>query len=262
MAKGATRKATPHHTSDRVATLRRAWPFMLMMFLLIAATAVAYTVHARYKNSASWQIKRVRIDGELRQLHSNDVINALALSKGATVLNLELPAMTQRVAALPWVKTVSLRRVYPSELVVQISEREPWLRLNSQQLVDRDQQAFAPHNYSAFMHLPHIVTAEAQLPLALIQYTVANDAMRPLGLAVNQVELNPRRALTLTLNNGVRLMFGRDEWQDRLQRVARLYPGLVQAGAVPTYIDLRYDTGFAVAWPQTQKQSSTATAGL
>ncbi len=262
MAKGATRKPTKQTATDRVAGLRRALPFALMMLLLITATIVVYTVHARYKQSASWQIKRVRIDGDLRQLQARDVMAALDLKKGATVLNVQLPQMTQRVAALPWVKEVSLRRVYPSELVVHITEREPWLRLNKAQLVDRDGQAFSPSNYTAFTHLPHIVTAETQLPLALIQYTVANEAMRPLGLAVNQVTLNPRRALTLTLNNNVRLMFGREEWQERLQRVVRLYPGLVNDGVVPTYIDLRYDTGFAVAWPQIQKQSSTATASL
>ncbi len=262
MSRGATRKPIKSTATERFAVIRRALPFVVMMLLLVTAAIVVYTVHSRYQQSESWHIKRVRIDGELRQLHHRDVMAALALKTGATVLNVALPAMTARVAALPWVKSVSLRRVYPSELVVHIVEREPWLRLNETQLVDRDERAFAPANYAAFAHLPHIITSENQLPLALIQYTVANENMRPLGLAVTTVELNPRRALNLTLNNQMRLMFGRDEWQERLQRLVRLYPGLTANGVVPEYVDLRYDTGFAVAWPSSAKKISTATAGL
>jgi len=243
----ATRKTTEQLSLKQ--RVKAVLPFVSALLLLIAATVLVVTLQQRYRDSDSWQLQRVRVEGAMRQVKSADVLAAMQVQAGMTLAALDLAQLHSRVAALPWVKAVSLRRVYPAELQVTVDERTPWLRLNAAELIDSDGNPFAPSNVAAFAHLPVLHSGHGQLAQATAQFVAGNDQLKPLGLVIAELELNGRGALVMTLNNGTRLMFGRDDWQGRLQRLLSLYPGLVVDGVVPTSIDLRYDTGFAVAWP-------------
>ncbi len=249
----------------RWQAVRLRLPFVALLSVMALTTLGAGYLQSRFRSDDEFRVQRVRLMGTLRQVQVADVMGALALRADTPVLAVDLPELTDRIAALPWIKSVAIRRVVPGELHVQVSEREPVLRLNNDALVDRDGNAFQPDNVAMFAHLPRVQTPEAQLPQALDEFARSNTVLAPLGLAVSELELTGRSALTLVLNNGIRLMFGREDWNGRLQRFVALYPDLTTTGQVPTYIDLRYDTGLAVAWPQTKTpdtKSSTQTAGL
>ncbi len=244
----ATRKGSPAVPFS--VRLKAAAPFIAALLLLIGATLLVMALQQRYRNSDSWQLQRVRVAGELRQVKSAEVLAAMQVRSGMTLAALELITLHQKVVALPWVKSASLRRVYPGELHVQITERTPWLRLNADQLVDVDGVPFAPANVAAFAQLPQLRTTSTQLARAIGEFRTGNDALYGLGLRITELELNGRGSLTLVLDNGMQLLFGRDDWEGRRQRLLQLYPELVADGVVPRYVDLRYDTGFAVAWPE------------
>lgn len=259
----ATRKAT--ETVPLSQRVKAALPFVSALLLLIGATVLVMVIQQKYRGSDSWQLQRVRVEGSLRQVKSADVLTAMAVEAGMTLAALDLRQLHERVAALPWVKSVSLRRVYPGELQVTITERTPWLRLNRDELIDVDGNPYAPANVAAFAHLPVLHSAHGQLSQAVSRFVSGNEQLQPMGLVIAELELNGRGALEMKLNNGTRLLFGRDDWDGRLQRFLSLYPGLVTGDLVPTSVDLRYDTGFAVAWPPTALPAgSTAskTAGL
>lgn len=259
----ATRKQTDAvPLTDKV---KAVLPFISALLLLVGATVLVIAIQQKYRASDSWQLQRVRVEGELRQVKSAEVLQAMGVEAGMTLAELDLRNLHAKVAALPWVKAVSLRRVYPAELQVTITERTPWLRLNRKELIDVDGNPYAPDNVAAFAHLPVLHSSHAQLELAVARFVGGNEQLKPLGLTIAELELNGRGALEMRLNNGTRLLFGRDDWDGRLQRLLGLYPGLVTDEAVPTYVDLRYDTGFAVAWPEPQTTTEkpvSRTAGL
>lgn len=259
----ATRKQTD--TVPLTEKVKAALPFVSALLLLVGATLLVMALQRQYRSSDSWQLQRVRVEGELRQVKSADVLAAMNVRAGMTLAELDLRNLHGQVAALPWVKSVSLRRVYPAELQVTVTERTPWLRLNSKELIDVDGNPYAPDNVAAFAHLPRLHSSHPQLELAVSRYVSGNQQLKPLGLMIAELELNGRGALEVTLNNGTRLLFGRDDWDGRLARFLSLYPSLVTDAAVPTYVDLRYDTGFAVAWPEPvapAEQTVSRTAGL
>ncbi|MFN4291156.1 MAG: cell division protein FtsQ/DivIB [Permianibacter sp.] len=259
----ATRKTTDSvPLTDKV---KAALPFVSALLLLIGATMLVMFIQQKYRSADSWQLQRVRVEGDLRQVKSADVLAAMQVQAGMTLAELDLRALHARVAALPWVKSVSLRRVYPGELQVSVSERTPWLRLNSKELIDVDGNPYAPANAAAFNHLPVLHSSHGQLAIAVARFVGGNDQLKPLGLTIAELALSGRGALEMTLNNGTRLLFGRDDWDGRLQRFLGLYPELVTGELAPKYVDLRYDTGFAVAWPEPELPAAKAvsrTAGL
>lgn len=259
----ATRKITD--TVPLKQRLMAILPFASALLLLVAATVLVMVLQQKYRDADSWQLQRVRVEGALRQVKSAEVLTAMDVQAGMTLAALDLRQLHERVAALPWVKAVSLRRVYPGELQVTISERTPWLRLNQHELIDVDGNPYAPSNVAAFSHLPVLHSTHGQLPNAVARFVSGNEQLQALGLAIVELELNGRGALEYRLNNGTRLLFGREDWDGRLQRFLSLYPGLVTGDAVPRYVDLRYDTGFAVAWPVPElpaANGASKTAGL
>lgn len=253
------------HTTEQMSTwsrLRGYLPFVAALVLLAAATFTVNWIQVEFAKQDDWQMQRVRIVGELRQVSVSDILEKLQVRQGQTVADVDMPGLTERVGGLPWIKSVDLRRQFPGELVVTVTEREPWLRLNDDALLDKDGVPFQPKNVSAFAQLSKLESNDLHLQQALDQFLHANAALQPVGLSVAVLTLNARGALSLRLNNGVDLMFGRNDWQPRLERFVKLYPGLSQDGQVPRYVDLRYDTGLAVAWPENETEKTPKTAGL
>jgi len=85
----------------------------------------------------SLQTVEVHGRGETRQA---DVVGALGAPRGAPLLGLDIDAMRERLAALPWIVSAEVERRYPDRLVVTVTEAEPlalWQRQQKLFLVSR-----------------------------------------------------------------------------------------------------------------------------
>ena len=85
----------------------------------------------------SLQTVEVHGRGETRQA---DVVGALGAPRGAPLLGLDIDAMRERLAALPWIVSAEIERRYPDRLVVTVTEAEPlalWQRRQKLFLVSR-----------------------------------------------------------------------------------------------------------------------------
>jgi hypothetical protein len=69
-------------------------------------------------------VAEVEVEGNL-QVASQDIIESLELSPDASILQVDLPALTRRVLRNHWIKEASIRRRLPLSLTVQVVERVP-----------------------------------------------------------------------------------------------------------------------------------------
>jgi cell division protein FtsQ len=79
---------------------------------------------------------------------------------------------------------------------------------------------------------------------------------KPLDMKVTELRLSERYAWTLVLDNAIRVNLGRGEFVDRLQRFIDLFPLIDEDPRVLNYVDLRYDTGLAIGWLETEQPES------
>jgi cell division protein FtsQ len=96
--------------------------------LALAATANA---------GLSLQTVEVHGRGETRQ---PDILGAIGAARGAPLLGLDIEAMRERLAALPWIVSAEVERRYPDRLLVTVEEAEPmalWQRSQKFYLVSR-----------------------------------------------------------------------------------------------------------------------------
>lgn len=76
------------------------------------------------------------------------------------------------------------------------------------------------------------------------------------AMNIEELSLSERFAWQVQLENGIELNLGRKEFIDRLQRFIDVYPLLAQQEKTVKYIDLRYDTGVAVGWENSNSDTT------
>ena len=69
-------------------------------------------------------LDQVQVEGHVRT-QIKDINNALGITQGTPILGLDLKDLKDRIAALPWIKTVTIERHLPATLFIRITEKEP-----------------------------------------------------------------------------------------------------------------------------------------
>jgi len=153
----------------------------------------------------------VSVTGTSR-VSSQEVRQAARVPSGVPLARLDTGAIARRVAALPAVAAVDVRRHFPHSVRIRVSERVPLLavpRPAGFSLVDRDGVAFGTVN-----------SAPAQLPIVRLATVSRTDPATRAVLSVLQA-LNPElrahlqrlnaatgNAVTLYLRDGRRVVWG------------------------------------------------------
>ena len=176
-----------------------------------------------------------------------------ALSGNFFTVNLE----TAQTAfeRMPWVRSASLRRLWPDGIELQFEEHRAIARWTPQdgeaRLVSTRGEVFAA---SSREPLPAFSGPEGSAPRVLARYQEFSDELAAIGRKPVAIHLSAREAWQLKLDDGVVLELGRDQPKhplaERLSRfttnyaaVSRAARGRLQAiGAV----DMRYPNGFAL----------------
>jgi cell division protein FtsQ len=179
---------------------------------------------------AGFGIDDVRISG-YKETAELAVLEKLEI--GGSLVSYHVKNAQSRVADLPWVQSVTIRKFYPSSLAVEISERTPfalWQRGGEVYLIDRSGTEIVPLKESRFAKLPFMVggganaTAASLLTHLMEEPSVAEQMRAAVlvaerrwdlhlenGVTVKLPEKNVRRALaTLVKLDAERQLLARD----------------------------------------------------
>jgi cell division protein FtsQ len=257
-ASSSAETSTPLH-SQRMVVLGAAAGAMV-----IAALIVWFAIGAMPDVAKSLPIERVvfasatgapltEVDGEaLKRL-----ADALQ-TRGASMLQVDLVALAAMVKQVPWVREATIRRQFPSTIVVAIEEHKPvaqWTpdgivaaaNNENSTLVDSYGDVFsAVISDERREQLPRLAGPDGSSVEVLTRYASLLAPLKSIDRAPKALVLTPRRAWQLTLDNGSAVELGRADVDERLSRFIRSYaelPALQTAGAT---IDMRYQSGLTI----------------
>lgn len=236
--------------------LKRATQMLLSMVML---GSVIWCV-TWLRNPTNMPLRTVRIEGELHKLTIAQLQAAVSSTARGGFFTVDADAVRRAAESLPWVESVTLRRVWPDTLKLRVVEQRAAARWGERAVLNRQGRLFTPEAASIPKRLPRLSGPEELRRRVLEMYIAMTGTLAPIGRHVAQLRLDNRRAWWLTLDSGVELKLGRDAAIERLQRFVRVYPTVFAAreGELNT-VDLRYSNGFAVRWdrspePAGQKQ--------
>jgi len=151
---------------------------------------------------------------------------------------------------LPWVRRVTVRKVWPDRLEVGVEEHVALARWGSNALVNTHGETFRGRADAA---LPLFIGPAGSETEITLRYASFKALLAPLGMQPERVVLTPRLAWQLKLDNGLQIMLGRDgdQAEARLKRFVAAYDSTLKT--LPRkheYLDLRYPNGFALRLPE------------
>ncbi|HTT09150.1 MAG TPA: cell division protein FtsQ/DivIB [Gammaproteobacteria bacterium] len=201
-------------------------------------------------------IREVRINGELRHLSPVHVQQAVLAEATGGFFSVDVDRIRAAVLGDPWVREVSVRRVWPDTLVVTVSEQHPLAYWGTAALISAEGAVFRPAPEQFPAGLPLLTGPEGAQMTLLNRYRQLQAWFAPLGLSVQQVDLNPRRSWRFTVVNeqagggmsvAIEVVVGRADFDARVQRLITAWPRTVGVRENDiASVDLRYTNGFAV----------------
>lgn len=210
----------------------------------------------------------ISVSGELKQLQPSRLerqmwqhlsqIQALGQSESIAAggyIAADLSEFKQSLEQLPWVNEVSVRRRWPDGLLIQVREQQPVARWGTQGLVNEQGEVFSPAvlatetGQQQFGQLPTLSGPENRSLNLMAQYRDFNQLLRPLGLSLTGLEMEARGAWAMQLDNGIKLVVGRGQPIEKMQRFSEVYSTVLKRYAERiAQVDVRYTNGLAVTW--------------
>ena len=193
-------------------------------------------------------IKQVYIEGEFLRLDTNRMQELVSDKVRGGFFNIDVTAIRNTLVALPWVKEVSVHRIWPDGLRLVVNEQTAVVRWNETGLLNDQGHYFAPEKDSFPHGLSVLEGPEDSQKLLLEKFKLLKQFY---GLSIVSLRLNERRAWQFELDNGLSVVLGRKDFENRIDRfVYMVINNLGEKLSQAEEIDMRYTNGFAVRWKQ------------
>lgn len=203
--------------------------------------------------SSHWPVRSVRLQGTFQHVPMATVKQAVAPLVADGFFALDPQAIQRRVARLPWVARVEVRRHWPDQLRILVIEQQAFAQWNANAYINRRGAVFVVPEAVSDTDLPRLGGPPGSAARVVGLYLDARRQFAAIGLNLAGLKLAPRGAWTARLASGATVMIGK---QDPRRRLGRFIAGLAQLPRRPlaafVSADLRYSNGFALRWPQPQ----------
>ncbi len=195
-------------------------------------------------------LRAVQVEGKFVHITPAEIRAAMTTFADQGFVSVNTEAVREKIESLPWIKRADVYRVWPDMLRVTVMEQQAVARWGKGGLVNPAGGLFAPALASYPLDLPLFEGPEAMQGSMVRRYREMQRILAPLHFSVVRLEMDPRHAWRLALDNGMVLVLGHQEVShERLLRFVRIYNGVLAARAEQIeQIDLRYTNGFAVRW--------------
>lgn len=168
--------------------------------------------------------------------------------------DVRLTQVKQTLEAKPWIDKVSVGRRWPSTIEVIVVEQKPIARwgetgfINRRgEVIDADMQAYSDN--AVLDDLPELMGPKKQSPLLMQRYEELTQLLRSRQLTVDFLLTDAKGAWQVTLNNGMTVVLGRDDFLERMQRFLTVYDQYLHKDSQRIVkVDARYGNGVAVEW--------------
>lgn len=219
--------------------------FLLLMVVLL----VAWRFHDRVWAYLDVPITRVRVEGELAYLGRDTVQKSIEPYAQHTFFNANVDAVRQQLEQVPWVAQAEVRKIWPDQLMVRLTEQLPVARWGDNALLSSQGRAFTPEDVGRYANLPKLWGPPHAQQKVMQHYQIFSQLLRPLNFTITSLEMREQGSWYLATGQGIELLLGRERVVDRVRRFVNVYPATLQDKTDNiARVDLRYPNGFAVGW--------------
>ena len=216
--------------------------------MLVIGAALGWLGWQWLADPANLPVRHLYLEGELERTPESRIRRAVRPAlKG--FLGTDLSELERAMESLPWVRSVAIRRDWPDTFVARFEENTAVARWGEDALLNRHGELFRPPKAEFPSGLPVLDGPRSQRRALIDRFLRYDRQLQEADVDLRALRQDQRRAIRLTLDNGIQVALGRDSIAARLRRLVRLYPSLLAGRSEKVArVDLRYTNGLAVAW--------------
>lgn len=225
------------------------WRPLLILTLTLIFFALFATSLKSYFAWIDRPIEFIQVDGATRHLDKVGIQRELSQRVDSTLLSVDLQALQEVLIEDPWINEASIKRSWPPALEIELVEEVPVARWGDRGLLNHQGDIFWPDLKPEYENLPRLIGPSHETLRVMHQFHDLNSLFSRHGLHLESLELESRGAWNLKLDNGLKVIAGREDIMPRLRRFIQVYKTqLVEKIQQIEEIDIRYTHGIAVRW--------------
>ncbi len=233
----------------------------LIQAVAIALPLIAMIAIVNYsQQTAKLPILHVTVEGNFEHVNREALVKAVTPYATGSFLSVDVASLRVAGEALPWVKQVQVRRVWPDSLHLIIEEQVAVARWKENWLVNQQGEIFLAEKDEFPAGLATLEGPQYSHELVVLRYKSMANKLAKQGLVISHLKMDQRRAWSLILSNGIKVILGRANSEQRFARFIRVYQHeLKKYNTQIAVLDMRYTNGLSVIWKQGQQPNFSGT---
>ena len=199
------------------------------------------------------QVKKIQVEGCVNHTPA-EILDIADIRPQVNLLSLNLKQICQQLESSPWIEKAQVKRTFPDQLCISISERKPaaLINLNQLHLVDHNGVIFKKVERQEGQGFP-ILTGigwESLMNHKEKYSVLINEALSLLILFkqkglhmsyISEINVNPSLGLTVyTTNNTLQIVLGFAPFKKKCERLYIIMEDLKKKNLTAQKIDLNY----------------------
>ncbi|RKZ79758.1 MAG: cell division protein FtsQ/DivIB [Gammaproteobacteria bacterium] len=252
--RGATRKPV------RKERQPVAWQQIIRHVVVLVAVVTVISASVYLQQDDTLPIVHVTVEGEFVHVDKAVLVAAVSPYARGSFVSVDVAAIRSAGEALPWVKQMQVRRVWPDSLHLIVEEQVAVARWGDKALVNIKGEIFSSPNATVPEGLAILQGPQNSQAVVTKRYQQMTTELEKNDLTIKRLSMDKRRAWSITLSNGIKVVLGRADSEQRFKRFVRVYQsGLHQFESQIAEMDMRYTNGLSVIWKQGQKPDFNGT---
>lgn len=169
---------------------------------------------------------------------------------GQNLLTLPVTQIIQQLKQNPWIKSASIRRRWPNQILVKIETYQPIAQWNQTAYIADNNHLVETTLLKELNDLPLLEGPAEQRDVVWQAYQDLSDISRRVELPITRLTFTPWGSWRVTLAKKIEVVLGKTDTHSRLERFIMAYNTLEQLRTTENmvYVDLRYNNGLTIAW--------------
>lgn len=236
-----------HTLWDRLSWLIEGVMLVVVLVALVLLLAVSYR---RVTQEAFFPIERILLEHPLVYGDEQAILKVFRDNKVLDLTHLDAKRLAEKIQEVSWVESASVEKKWLSSIVVDVVERIPVVRWgDGSRYLDPDGVVFALPENPALRSLFKVQGPEGYEKVVLEHYRIFEPWLLSYGIAIESVTLDSRLIWHVRIGNGVDVVLGRHDLNQRLKKLVLAYERIIKSQApYIEKVDLRYHDGFSIHW--------------
>ncbi|PHS71039.1 MAG: hypothetical protein COB23_01930 [Methylophaga sp.] len=229
--------------------------------LFVGMTLISVVVGSVYlQQEDTLPILHVTVEGDFVHVSKNELIKAVSPYVKGSFIDVDVANIQSAGRSLPWVKQIQVRRVWPDRLHLIVEEQTAVALWGETSLIDASGEVFTPPRNTIPPGLVKLQGPKGTNVAMSMRLVKIQQHVSLLNFKVKKLTLDQRRSWKVNFENGIEVILGRAESEQRLQRFVNVFAGGLQHFQDHIIaVDMRYTNGLSVIWKQGQKPDFNGT---